>query len=315
MYKNRLTLVAIIVGVLASLLILDQFSGGTQERDQVHITLMTEAKYGEDWERVIAGATQAANEYGAELRILAPDYARTYEEQLKLFDTAVKGTDGIIIAPIDPKNTVEVVTNTVEAGIPVLSIVTDMDGLVDYIGSNPYGSGADLGALIVKEHGSVGKVVILSTYTSDGSNALREQGLRDYLEAYPDLRIEATYFSADDIYYANNLARTLMMTESPDVIVGLNLTMTQGAAEAAVDEMVEVYGFDMSESVMNLMDRNVIKGVVVQNYFAIGYLSVQNMIGAIERNKDMVSIEIDAYVVTPDSLYDKKSQMILFPVK
>lgn len=47
----------------------------------------------------------------------------------------------------------------------------------------------------------------------------------------------------------------------------------------------------------------------------MGYLTVKQMVGYIEDRDIMTSIDVDPYIVTSDNLFDKKSQMVLFPIK
>ena len=299
---------------------LNDIRWNTNENDQTHLTLVTQAKYGEEWERLIEGAKQAANEFGVEVKLLAPDDAGTLKEQAQLLETIqAQTTDGIILSPIAPYEQSAAIVTMSEAGIPILTTVTNLDhiNLIPHIGTDQYLLGQRLGQLVVEDYGSRAKIAIVGLKDGESGIVMREEGLRDYFSDNPGISVMTTFPSNDDVYSATRKSESIIIAEQPDVIIGLNLSTTVGSAQAVELTLsdVSVYGIDVSNDVVNYMDKNIIKGVVAQNYFSMGYLAVKEMVEHIEDYALLADKDVTPYVVAKDNMYSKESQMILFPIK
>lgn len=321
MSKSRLALFLIVITLFVALLIFNDIRWNFSEQEKIHITLITEAKYGEEWERIIAGAEAAASEYGVELKLLAPDYERDAEGQINLLETSrAQGTDGMILAPIDAYELRTPIVNISDAGIPLVSIVTPVSdlGLIEYVGTDHYLAGQEMAKQIIDTYGSTGDMAIITIDEEDPNIMNREMGLRDYLEANSQIQIAETYYSVKDVYSANKTAEAVLIASKFEIIVGTDLMTTTGIADAVKskgDRDTAVFGVDISSHLATLIDQGYVDGVVVQNYFNIGYLAVKSMVDYIEEREMIDAVYVDAYPVSSENLYDKEAQMILFPIQ
>lgn len=320
MSKSRLVLFLVLITLFVALLIFNDIRWNFTKNDQTHITLITEAKYGEQWERIIAGARAAASEYGVELKLLAPDYEKAFEDQISLLEASrIQGTDGVILSPIDPYELSASIVSTADAGIPVISTVTPVShlGITEYIGTDHYESGRDLAMLVVKQYGDAGDLAVVISDEEDPNLIEREKGFRDYLIANSRMNVSKSYGGAKDTYSAIKVAEAILIASKYEVIVGLDLIATSGIADAVsiTGKEIAAFGIDISEPVAAQMERDILDGLVVQNYFNMGYLAVEAMVYHIEDRELLETVMIDTYSVTRENLYSKESQMILFPIK
>ncbi len=320
MNNRRFALFIFLIIVFIGLLVINDIRWNINENDITHLTLITQAKYGEEWERLIAGAKQAANEFGVEVKLLAPDDARTYREQAQLLETIqAQTTDGIILSPIAPYEQSGAIINMSEAGIPILTTVTSLDhiNVIHHVGTDQYDIGQALAELVISDYGSKISISVISVDTDEPGIIMREKGMREYFGNIPSVVVKETISSNDDVYYATKLAESSINTDQPDVIIGLNLRTTIGSAQAveALGSDVAVYGIDISNDIIDYMDKNIINGVVAQNYFSMGYLAVKELVEHIEDYALLNSQAVTPYVVTKENMYSKESQMILFPIK
>ena len=319
MSNRRFALFIFLMALFISLLIINDIRTAEEESDAVEIALLTEAKYGEAWEEVIAGANQAANEYGVVLKLLAPDYARTYEEQMALLKK-IKGQvmDGIIIAPMDPVASGDALLEFVNAGIPVISIVKDMDylGVVPSFSPDQYIMGQQLAQVVLDTHGETCKVTLLMPEGDQIWIDQREAGFRDWMASREGLVITKNYKSRNDIYSAASIVSSLLTLEAPDIIVCFDRITTMGASDTVKLSGADtrVVGVDITDNIVNYIDEGIIEGIVAQDYFSMGYLSVQAMVKYLSDNKPMAGETMKTGVVTPDNLYSKEVQMIYFPI-
>jgi len=320
MNRSKVLLMVVIIGLFVVLLIVKDVRWKYQEKRASHITMITEAKYGEEWEHILAGARAAASEYGVILEHLAPDYERAYKDQITLLETAkLRKAEGIILAPIDPHKLGNTVVETMDTGIPVVSIVTPMTHLsqVKYIGVNQYQLGQELGALIIEENGEEGKLAIIALAEKDINTLAIETGLRDYLETHGHIQVIATYRNVKDTYAVSKTVEKILGETEATIFAGVDLVTTKGTADAvkATEVPTQVYGIDISEEMVDYMDQGVVQGLVVQNYFSMGYIVVEEMVALIEKRKSLQTVELEPFVVTAKNLYSRESQMILFPIK
>lgn len=269
MSKSRLVVFLVLITLFVALLIFNDIRWNFAKENQTHITLITEAKYGEEWERIISGAKAAASEFGLELKLLAPDYEKAFDAQIGLVeDSRTQGTDGIILAPIDAYELSASIVDAVDSGIPVISTVTPVShlGLIEYVGTNHYATGEALAKLVIDQYGLYGSVAVVTVDGEDPNLQLREEGFRSYMDKNSQINLSSTYTSAKDAYSVVKVVEAILVASKVEVIVGMDLVTTTGISEAVDlnDANVSVFGIDISETIASKIDRGIVDGVVAR---------------------------------------------------
>ncbi len=133
--KNRVTLMVLaFVFALLSIALGNQAKKGAEEKN---VYLINRSKYGYEQMAILAGAKSAADEYGINLQILAPDYEKDVRSQKLLLEEALSSkADGIIVYPIDSIKMVDEL-NEVKNNNKKLVIINENAGMpsnLEYIG-------------------------------------------------------------------------------------------------------------------------------------------------------------------------------------
>lgn len=317
--KNTLMLISITAAVF--LFFLFKYNIFSYEDSAYDITVVTKSKYGQSWELICKGAYAAANEYGVNLQILAPDYEKDADAQINLVQAAIDSReDAVIISPISDEKLGEIIDKTISQNIIVTEMVSQshFNESSSYVGTNHYSAGEEIGAEIISSIGSIGTIAIVSNIERTKDIESRELGLREYIEKNSDISILETNYCSPNEYSASKIAEAVLEKNgNVDAIVGLNEITTLGIAKKIekLNKKICLIGVDSSDEIINYVDRKVIDKLIVQNYYSIGYLAVKNTIYKLQGKEISSDVFIKTSIITPENLYDSDIQKIVFPLK
>lgn len=276
------------------------------------------------WTTLIAGASTAAEEYGAALELKAPDSETDYEGQntyLKEILEREEKPDALLISPVSYTQSTELLEEIKAQGIRLVMIDSNIDKEIEDIrvSTDNLEAGRKLGeyaASLLKE----GQKVAVVGHVKDSSTAIeRERGFREGLGDKADAYTEVVYCGSR-YEKAYELANDLM-EKYPDlgVIAGLNEYSARGAARAVRDagcqNQISMVGIDSSQEEINMMEQGVFEGFVIQKPFKMGYLGVKYTIEMLKDEKVPQKIDAGSELVTPENMYTGEIEKLLFPFK
>ena len=289
-------------------------------KETTKITMVIKSKYGTKWELISAGAQAAANEYGATLSILAPDYEKDIISQKNLMLTAEKSdSSGIILAPIDDNSLSQVVTDVVNKGVPVMNIVTGTLNTNVYsdLSTNYVEVGYLLGKIIEEEIGSDGVIIIVSS--EEGSFATNEklEGLLSYLEKETEIVVSNTIYRSPEALSIERYFTSYLPTHKLNGIIMLDQITTIGVGNALknIDMSIGVAGTNIYEDELYLIESGYVDQVVDENFFAIGYLAMENSVNMARDKSFITNRLISPYVINKRNMYDPDIEKIIFPIQ
>lgn len=139
------------------------------------------------WEYARAGANAAGEAENVKVSVITPTQGMT-EQTHKVQDLLTRGTDGIAISPIDPKNQVETLD---KAAAKTILITHDSDAPQSkrrvYIGMDNYEAGLVCGKTLREAMPDGGKVMIFIGRVDQDNSKRRRQGFIDgFLGRDPD---------------------------------------------------------------------------------------------------------------------------------
>lgn len=165
------------------------------------------------------------------------------KEQVRALQECIKEkTDGIILSPINTPDIVQKIDECTQAGIPVITVNTDIKGSrrLCFIGQDGFKSGRVAGRLIGEFLRGAGKVAV---FTSDGDNhqsfpfGTREGGFRELTaEAYEELEVMPSIYTQEKPHIIRREMRRLCETE-PE-LAGIFITC---GGVGAVGDILEEY--------------------------------------------------------------------------
>jgi ribose transport system substrate-binding protein len=243
---------------------------------------------------VHAGAIKAAKELDVNIVWIGPEKEDDRQQQIALVDNQVMNeVSGIVLAPLDDQALRRPVQAAAEHGIPVVifdSSLDDADAFtVSFVATNNFAGGRLAGENLGKKMNGKGKVVMLRFAEGSASTEKREQGFLEAIAQFPDIRVvsDEQYGGATTSLALQASENLLMRFKGEDgalTVDGIfcpNESTTFGMLQALrrnrLAGKVAFIGFDFSEPLLEGLNASEIDGLVVQDPFKMGYLSVKTM--------------------------------------
>lgn len=276
----------------------------------------------EFWKTVKAGADAAGEEIGAKILWKGPPEETMVAEQMNILEDFITAkVDAIVMAACNAKALVATAQKALDAGIPVITIDSGLDpdiSLSFVATDNVAGArkAAQVLAGLIGEEGEVGLIpFIKGAATSDQ----REQGFKEGLKAYPNIRLVSTLYSDSLAGKAMNVTDD-MLTAHPSIagIFAANEPGAMGCVQALkarkLEGKVKVVAFDASPGQIEALKEGVLQALIVQNPFQMGYQGVMEAKNAIAGEPCRKRVDTGVTVVTMKNFAEPKVQKLLFPL-
>lgn len=300
LYKIVLSLLILVVAVSAALILfyLNQvnmvYDSETAyvfgSNPKYHFSLILNSGDEEYWQDFKEGVSEAGKIYTAAIEFNLISEPDTNGKTVEYINIANKSkVDGIIV---NGENTAEYSNAINNAALSGIDIVVgnvepaDSDRLF-YIGTNFYDYGAQAAKLITQAGGdkkSISIAVISSdSSTEEASNPeIASQGTRmlSGLKSEDRINLLSTRYKDNDLLGAEDLTRSIL-TDTPevDVIFCTNAKDTEAAARVIVERnlvgKIAIVGTDVTNDIIDYINKGVIFGVLDRNGYDAGYKSVE----------------------------------------
>lgn len=295
--------------------------GKETNTEKLYVAVIAKSKESAFWKSVYSGVNAASNEYNLDFSFWGPDSEENVEEQTAYIEEAIEaGADAIVLSAIDYDGCAEAVDKAANAGIYVIVIDSDVNsGKISMrVSTDNYAAGESIGDIVLgldKEKLNVG-IVNFDVHSANGQE--REKGFRDAVAGDERVNIVETINVESSIASSSSGTKSLV-SEHPEinVIVTLNEWTTLGVGYAIHDlnlnGKVTVIGFDNNTAALGMLENGEIYALIVQNPFAMGYLSIEGAYNLINKNNiSDTKIYTDTTVITKDNMYFEENQKILF---
>lgn len=272
------------------------------------------------WTSLISGTRMAAQECNVSLEILAPEREQDVERQRELLEKAIeKNPDAILISPSSfdaldgllekaKKNKISItfIDSYTENNIQDLTVATDN-----------LEAGKILGEYARNLVNEDSKIAIVSHVKGVSTAVEREEGFMEGLGDYSKNVVEVVY--CDSLFDKATELTTELMEKYPDLemIAGMNEYSSVGAARAVqkydMENKIQVVGIDSSQEAVQLMEKGVFKGIVVQKAFKMGYLGVKETVHMLQDKTYDKNVNSGCQLVTPENMYSSEIEKLIFP--
>ncbi|MDF2938855.1 MAG: putative transporter substrate binding protein [Paenibacillaceae bacterium] len=300
-------------------------SAGSEVRTGKHtytIALVMGMRHGDYWKTVYTGAEAAAKELGASISFLGPDDEQDGEGQTELIRQALAdGADAILVAPNDEVVLTEALTEA-QKQVPVLTLDTELAALKvkAHIGTDNYGSGVKAAEELVRLlGGEPGRIALVGFAPGTPKSEQREAGILSVLQSHPELQLAGRANPHSGQQEAKELVLELERTSGPlDGIIALNSAAVLGTADAldslGKKRQVKLVSFDSTLQELELLQNGVIRSLVVQNPFGMGYLGVRHAVDALKQRQIPEQVDTGFAVVRTEDMFATGNQKLLFPL-
>jgi len=296
---------------------------------KLKIAMIPKGTTHEFWKSVEAGAHKAEGELGVELIWKGPLTENDKDAQIKVVETfTTEKVDAIALAPLDDTALRQPVKEAQDAGIPVGLFDSGLKDaqVVSFVATDNKAAGKMGGTELAKLLGGKGKVILLRYQEGSASTMEREEGFLEAMKENPGIQVVsdnqyagATLESAQSA--SENLINRFKGADKMDVdgIFCPNESSTAGMLLALTNAgfagEVKLVGFDSSEALQKAVHEGTVNGVVVQDPFNMGYLTVKTMVAAIKKEKVETRIDTGAKFVTKENIDTPDIQHVINPLK
>ncbi len=243
------------------------------------------------WESIYEGAISAGKEeVNAYVEFIENGVGLEYSLQEKLRIAIDSNVDGIIISSDNEEETIELIDEAVEKGIPVVTVLNDATETIrqSYVGVNNYSLGEAYGIVVwnyiseekEEQEDCVVSILMDSSNLDTGKNTTY-LGLKEYLdnmvkeEEWPyEITIEQVSINRDETFVAEETIGDIIVSDNTDIMICLSAVDTETAYRMAVDYNqvgnVEILGYYESEVILEAISKNIIHSTITVNGEAVG---------------------------------------------
>lgn len=291
--------------------------------EELDIALIVKSVDSEYWLTAKAGAEKAAEELGVKLSFKGAPTEADIAGQVSIVENTInQNVDGIVLAASDSKALVVPAEKAVDKGIAVVTIDSgiESDKPHSFIATDNKVAASEAADVLAGLTGEKGDVAVVSFVPGVTTAILREKGFEEGIKQYPDMKIATTQYSQSDQAKALSVTEDIM-TSHPDIvgIFAANNKSALGAAQAlkqkGAQDKINLVAFDADPDLIKQLQDGVIKALIVQNPYKMGYEGVANAVKVAKGEKVEKQVDSGVTVVTMDNFNDPEVQDLLFPGK
>jgi len=300
-------LLAIVPGLVMVLL---GSCGRSTHSKTLDITLVAKALDSEWWQRVKAGAEDAAKANpDVRLAVLAPEREVNIDQQVSILeDQVTKRVAALAVAPTGAAEVVPVLERAHAAGIPVVIFDTDVNwsSKVSYVGSDNRRAGQIAGEYIVKLLGGRGKVAVIRGILGVLTHEDRVAGFREAIRNAAGMDCVSVQPANSERALGMSVMEN-MLTGYPDLraVFATNDQMALGAVEAIAARnltgKIAVVGIDATSEAVRAVAAGRLAADVAMYPEALGRSAVEAAIKAVRGEHVEPRIDTGEALVTKEN--------------
>jgi len=290
--------------------------------EDVVVILKTTGPHMEFWQIVRAGIQAAASELNVDPMVVGPRFERDIDQQIEILAGVVEQRpDAILLAASDYNRLVPYVEAARESGITVVTLdsALNSDIPVSFVATDNVAAGAEAGNEIDRLVPERRQIAIISHIRGVATAIDREAGVLQALAHRPPEDLLGPFYVQNDLELAYETTVGLI-ERHPNLrgIVALNENSTVGAGRAIRDlelaSRIALVGFDNSKEEIEFLEDGVVKALVVQRPFNMGYVGITTLVEALRGESVGPIIYTDAVLVRKKEMFTEENQKLLFPI-
>jgi len=296
--------------------------GGAAEGPKYTIAVIPKGTTHDFWLTVKAGAEDAAKEFNAKTYWKGPDKETEVVKQLNIIeDFITMEVDAIVMAACDENAMIDVVKRAKDAGIPVVTIDSGVKSgdPVTFVATDNVAGAKAAGNELARLIGGKGEVGLIPFVKGAATSEMREQGFKEALAEFPEIKLVSTLYSESDAAKGMNVTQD-MITANPNLagIFAANEGGAIGAAQAIRADgkvgAIKLVAFDASDEEIAALKEGVIQALVVQNPYKMGYEGVKAAVDHLEGRPVEKRIDTGVTVVTMENFGQPDVHKVLYPL-
>jgi ribose transport system substrate-binding protein len=309
----------IVIALTIALFVLPLVQCGSQHDADEKYVLVSANLQIPYWQTAAAGFSQAASQLKVRADVVGPN-SYDPKAEVEAFDHAVsQKPTGILVSAADPNLLKDSIDKAIAAGIPVITIDSDVRGSkrLFFIGTNNYQAGLMGGQRLAADLKGKGNVVAF-TMPEQTNMAERLRGYRDALESHPQIKITQVVDIKGDPRIAFDTTTQILGKEKDKVDAFICLEALAGKEVATVlnSNGVKnkiVVAMDTDPDTLDWIRKGVISATISQKPFTMSFVGLQMLdvlfhhkLSPLDRNWANDSFaSIPAFIDTGAAVIDK----------
>ena len=279
------------------------------ETSDIEVAVVLKTLASEYWGYVKAGCDAAAADLGIKVTVVGPGAESDIEGQVAMIEQQIgAGCDAIVCAPNDAGAAAGALQAALDAGIPVLSVDTNVgiEGQTSFVGTSNVDAAYEGAKWAIKQVGSDAKAVIIYGQEGDNTSNMRREG---YEKACTEAGVEVLSAlsgqnttdgatkTMEDLLNAYPDQIKMVFCHNDDTAIGA----MNACKNAGVTDMT-IVGFDGNASAVDLiLAGEMVKATVAQQPYEMGYQVVEAAVKAINDETVEEVINAPVEVVTAEN--------------
>ena len=275
----------------------------------IEVAVVLKTLSSEYWGYVEAGCKAAAEDLGISVTVVGPGAESDIEGQVAQIEQQIgAGCDAIVCAPNDAGAAAGALQAALDAGIPVLSVDTNVgiEGQTSFVGTSNVDAAYEGGKWAIEQVGTDAKAVIIYGQEGDNTSNMRREG---YQKACDEAGVEVLSAlsgqnttdgatkTMEDLLNAYPDQIDIVLCHNDDTAIGA----MNACKNAGVTDMT-IVGFDGNASAVDLiLAGEMVKATVAQQPYEMGYQVVEAAVKAINGEEVEATINAPVQVVTAEN--------------
>ncbi len=277
------------------------------------------------WQVVLSGARAASADLGVEIATLGAQAETDISGQIAILENAVsQSPPAIVIAPTSFESLGPPIDEAANS-VPIIGIDSpaNSESFTSFLATDNNAGGrlaADALALAIEKHygEAKGDVALLTAVPGVGSLTARNNGFIERLKNYPGLRLVTERIGDGQIPTALMLTLDVIVARpnlrgvfADNIIMGIGAG--QAVAESGLEDQIMVVSFDSSEQLEGFLEDDIVKALIVQDPFRMGYQGVETALRVANGESVEAFVDTGVHVITADNMSSQRSQSLLHP--
>jgi len=284
----------------------------------IDVALVVKALDSEWWQRVKAGAEEAARANpGVRLAVLAPEREINIDQQVGILeDQITRHVAALAVAPAGVSEILPVLDKAKAAGIPVVIMDTDINwpSKVAFVGADNRHAGRLAGDYITKQLGGKGKVAVIRGILGVATHEERLAGFRDAIAATPGIQLVTVQPANSERALGMSVMENLLTTyPGLNAVFATNDQMALGAVEAiaarGLTGKISVVGVDATGEAIHAIEAGRMSADVAMHPEVLGNKAVT---AAIQAAKGQA---VEKLITTGETLITKENAHEALPTQ
>jgi ribose transport system substrate-binding protein len=320
---SRILLPALILALIGCAVCRAPGDGRGATRGPLRIAVIPMGTTHEFWKAVHAGALTAARELGVEIIWKGPLKEDDRNEQVQVVETlAGAGVDALVLSPLDDRALLRPVADARRAGIPTVIFNSALQGeeQVAFISTDNFQGGVMAARAMGRLTGGRGRLILIRLKAGVEGTTKREEGFLSTLGAeFPGIAVlsDNQYAGTSTEMAYQTMENLLSRFTGVDAVFTPNESTTFGALRALQDhglagKVIHV-GFDASAKLIEALEKGEVRGLVLQDPFAMGYLSLKTAVAYLRGEPYERAAATALVLATPENMNEPAVRRLLRP--